>query len=255
MTIVDHDNCYTGGSFSHCRFSCKGNSGPAALYAALALLTLITGCATLPPRRHQGSRDPFERLNRTTVQGRRLPGSRCGHSGRACLHRGDANLCAPGHRQCLRKRPYLGRHSERSAAGEICGFWQETTRLILNSTVGLAGLLDPATAVGLPKDDNDFGLTLGTWGIPPGPLFDAAAIRAFEYSRRIRTNSGRLSVAAAVHQERLLALGRLRSPDAQHDPPRPSFPPTSWLDQQNAYDRYGVRAQCLPAAACLSDPR
>jgi phospholipid-binding lipoprotein MlaA len=42
-------------------------------------------------------------------------------------------------------------------------------RFILNSTVGLAGLLDPATHVGLPKNDEDFGQTFGVWGAGPGP--------------------------------------------------------------------------------------
>ncbi len=42
-------------------------------------------------------------------------------------------------------------------------------RLSLNSTVGLAGLLDPATAVGLPFHDNGFGTTMGRYGAPAGP--------------------------------------------------------------------------------------
>ncbi len=42
-------------------------------------------------------------------------------------------------------------------------------RLSLNSTVGLAGLFDPATAVGLPFHENGFGTTMGRYGAPPGP--------------------------------------------------------------------------------------
>jgi phospholipid-binding lipoprotein MlaA len=42
-------------------------------------------------------------------------------------------------------------------------------RFLMNSTVGLAGFFDPATRAGLAKNDNDFGRTLGTWGVPPGP--------------------------------------------------------------------------------------
>jgi phospholipid-binding lipoprotein MlaA len=45
----------------------------------------------------------------------------------------------------------------------------DTTRLVLNSTFGLGGLLDPATAAGLPRNDEDFGQTLGRWGMPSGP--------------------------------------------------------------------------------------
>ena len=42
-------------------------------------------------------------------------------------------------------------------------------RFVLNGTVGLAGLLDPATGMGLPYHDNGFGTTLGRYGIRPGP--------------------------------------------------------------------------------------
>ncbi|MFZ9667664.1 MAG: MlaA family lipoprotein, partial [Steroidobacteraceae bacterium] len=44
-------------------------------------------------------------------------------------------------------------------------------RFLLNSTVGLGGLLDPATAAGLDRNDEDFGQTFGVWGIGPGPYF------------------------------------------------------------------------------------
>ncbi len=47
-------------------------------------------------------------------------------------------------------------------------------RLAINSTVGFAGLFDPATQAGLPYHNNGFGTTLGRYGVPPGPyLFGA----------------------------------------------------------------------------------
>lgn len=42
-------------------------------------------------------------------------------------------------------------------------------RFVLNTTVGIGGLLDPATAAGLDRHDEDFGQTLGKWGVPAGP--------------------------------------------------------------------------------------
>ena len=42
-------------------------------------------------------------------------------------------------------------------------------RFALNSTVGLLGLFDPATDMGLEKHDEDFGQTLAVWGVPEGP--------------------------------------------------------------------------------------
>ncbi|OPY81227.1 MAG: putative phospholipid-binding lipoprotein MlaA precursor [Syntrophorhabdus sp. PtaU1.Bin153] len=42
-------------------------------------------------------------------------------------------------------------------------------RFLTNSTVGLGGLFDPATCLGLQKQGEDFGQTLGYWGTPAGP--------------------------------------------------------------------------------------
>jgi phospholipid-binding lipoprotein MlaA len=43
-------------------------------------------------------------------------------------------------------------------------------RLIVNTTIGLVGLWDPATKwLGIERADEDFGQTLGHWGVGPGP--------------------------------------------------------------------------------------
>ena len=42
-------------------------------------------------------------------------------------------------------------------------------RFTVNTTLGLAGFLDPATTFGLVRHDEDFGQTLGVWGVPNGP--------------------------------------------------------------------------------------
>jgi len=42
-------------------------------------------------------------------------------------------------------------------------------RFALNSTVGIAGIFDVAGHAGHKKNDEDFGQTLGFWGVEPGP--------------------------------------------------------------------------------------
>ena len=42
-------------------------------------------------------------------------------------------------------------------------------RFLVNSTVGVLGFMDVATDMGLPKHNEDFGQTLGVWGVPTGP--------------------------------------------------------------------------------------
>jgi len=48
---------------------------------------------------------------------------------------------------------------------------RSTGRFLVNSTVGIAGLLDPASEMGLYYQREDFGQTLGVWGVGPGPYF------------------------------------------------------------------------------------
>jgi len=42
-------------------------------------------------------------------------------------------------------------------------------RFVINSTVGIAGLMDPATEMGLRRQKEDFGQTLGHYGVGDGP--------------------------------------------------------------------------------------
>ena len=46
---------------------------------------------------------------------------------------------------------------------------EDVARFFFNSTLGIAGFFDVATRVGIPDNDEDFGQTLGYWGVPPGP--------------------------------------------------------------------------------------
>ncbi|MEN4750971.1 VacJ family lipoprotein [Pseudomonas sp. Ps21-P2] len=73
----------------------------------------------------------------------------------------------------------------------------DTSRFLFNSTIGLAGLIDVATPMGLQRSDEDFGQTLGYWGVGSGPylvlpflgpstLRDAPAILPDAYANPIR---------------------------------------------------------------------
>lgn len=52
--------------------------------------------------------------------------------------------------------------------GKWSGAWEETKRFGVNSTVGLAGVFDPATHWKIGRSDEDFGQTMGHWGSGPG---------------------------------------------------------------------------------------
>jgi len=53
---------------------------------------------------------------------------------------------------------------------EILDAGEETLRFVVNSTIGILGLFDPAKSwFGLEAHDEDFGQTLGAWGVGAGP--------------------------------------------------------------------------------------
>ncbi len=66
--------------------------------------------------------------------------------------------------------------------GNVADGVQDLLRFGVNTTMGLAGLIDIASAAGMPKHRADFGQTLGVWGVPAGPfvmlpVFGASTLR------------------------------------------------------------------------------
>jgi len=53
--------------------------------------------------------------------------------------------------------------------GNIDAAAEDMGRLLFNSTLGLGGMLDVASAAGFKKSDEDFGQTLAKWGVKSGP--------------------------------------------------------------------------------------
>ena len=53
--------------------------------------------------------------------------------------------------------------------GEIKYAFNDAGRFVINTTIGLFGLIDIASKMGLERHQEDFGQTLGVWGISSGP--------------------------------------------------------------------------------------
>lgn len=53
--------------------------------------------------------------------------------------------------------------------GKVGDGMSDVMRVAMNSTFGLLGVLDIASEAGLQKHKEDFGQTLGSWGVPSGP--------------------------------------------------------------------------------------
>jgi phospholipid-binding lipoprotein MlaA len=63
--------------------------------------------------------------------------------------------------------------------GKIKGAGIEVGRFLINSTVGLAGFFDLATKIDLVTPEEDFGQTLGFYGVRPGPYLVLPLLQPF----------------------------------------------------------------------------
>lgn len=72
--------------------------------------------------------------------------------------------------------------------GKVGHFQSDLGRILINSTVGLAGILDPATVMGMEDHNEDFGQTFARWGIPAGPY----VVLPFVGTSRVRDGVGRI---------------------------------------------------------------
>ena len=75
---------------------------------------------------------------------------------------------------------------------------EDTSRFFFNSTIGLYGLIDVATPMGLPKNNEDFGQTLATWGVGSGPY----VVLPFYGPRTLRSTGGLIveTIHAPINQ-------------------------------------------------------
>lgn len=90
--------------------------------------------------------------------------------------------------------------------GKIRQGFSDAARMGLNTTLGIGGLFDPATTAGLARHDEDFGQTLGVWGLPEGPYL----MVPFFGPRTLRSGTGQL-VDLTYHPQLRISPAGLRS--------------------------------------------
>ena len=134
-------------------------------FLVLGVGLLLTGCATDPT----GANDPYQETNRAVFDFNNKvdehilePTARAyvavvPDPARQGIHNFLLNLDLP----VTFANDLLQGEGQRAA--------ETFTRFAMNSTLGIGGLLDPATDAGVPYHKEDFGQTLGTWGVGEGP--------------------------------------------------------------------------------------
>jgi phospholipid-binding lipoprotein MlaA len=139
------------------------------LLTGLLLVALLGACATLPPGAKPDSRDRFERFNRSVYTfNSKLDVYVARPVAKAYVKATPAPV-RTGVSNFFSNLAYTRVILNDLLQGKGGQFFADTGRLLLNTTIGIGGLFDPASQLGLSSNDEDFGQTLGKWGVPPGP--------------------------------------------------------------------------------------
>ena len=137
----------------------------------VALIVLVAGCSTTTPN-VDGVYDPLEPTNRAIHQlnkgldtavlkpASQVYGAILPDPVEDMVANAASNLSEPGDA------------INRLLQGDIEGILVSLGRFGINSTIGIAGLFDPATGLGIPARPTDFGETLHVWGVGEGPYVE-----------------------------------------------------------------------------------
>jgi phospholipid-binding lipoprotein MlaA len=140
-----------------------------ALFRAVAgalALALLAGCATTG----MGTRgDPLERMNRATYRFNDAVDKAVMKPVATAYRDHVPTLVRDGIHNVLENLAFPTTIVNDLLQLKIKDTLIDLGRFAVNTTLGIGGLLDPASHFGIPKNDEDFGQTLGRWGVPPGP--------------------------------------------------------------------------------------
>ena len=136
---------------------------------AAALCSALASCAVVPPNAGENPNDPWEAFNRQT------------HAFNMTLDEYVLHPVAKGYADYVPSPVQDGVSNFFSNLGEpgnmLNNFLQgkvkegfvSLARFLINTTVGIAGLFDVASHMNLEYAPEDFGETLGVWGVGSGP--------------------------------------------------------------------------------------
>ena len=140
----------------------------ASTFALLALAAGLAGCTTRDPGA-LAEHDPFEPFNRSVFN---------------FTQKADKYVLKPVAKGYVAVVPEPARDGIHNALtnlnepvtlgndilqGNVTGAGKTVARVVINSTVGVGGLIDVAGKIGIPDETQDLGITLGKYGLPEGP--------------------------------------------------------------------------------------
>jgi len=129
---------------------------------------MLTGCATVPAGKAD-PRDPWERFNRSSFAFNDALDRAVAKPVAKAYKKVTPRIVRTGVSNFVSNLDTLTTVVNDVLQGKMKQAGQDSGRFLLNTTLGLGGIFDPATAAGLANNDEDFGQTLGKWGVKSGP--------------------------------------------------------------------------------------
>ena len=152
------------------------------------LLVSLAGCATVPPNAGSNPADPYERINRHVFA---FNDGFDRHLAQP-VARGYVWLVPTPVRNCVgnffANLGEVGNFINAGFQAQVSDAATDAGRFAVNSTVGILGCFDVARRFGWERNRQDFGLTLGKWGLEPGPY----VVLPFFGSRSVRDAVGEI---------------------------------------------------------------
>jgi phospholipid-binding lipoprotein MlaA len=139
------------------------------ILVAIAALAIVSGCAALPGGKHR--EDPWERYNRAAYAFNDKIDDQFLKPMAQTYQDGTPDFFREGVANFFNNLQDVGTGLNNILQGKVAEGASDLGRFAFNSVVGIGGLWDVATPLGLEKHNEDFGQTLGWWGVPPGPYF------------------------------------------------------------------------------------
>jgi phospholipid-binding lipoprotein MlaA len=136
------------------------------IISLLFLLGALSGCATTQTT--DGAADPLQPINRVGYSINDTLDEALLKPVAETYEEYTPQLIRTGITNFFDNLNYLNVILNSFLQGKLGQGLSDTTRFVFNSTLGLGGLMDVGTAMGLPAHDEDFGQTLAVWGFGQG---------------------------------------------------------------------------------------
>jgi len=148
----------------------------------LIMLSIITGCATTQNTKNYAKDDTLEPANRVFFDVNETLDKALIKPIAETYVEFTPNYIRSSVTNFFDNLAYLNVILNDLLQGKLEQGFSDIMRFVTNTTIGVGGLFDPATTIGFPEHEEDFGQTLAVWGVDEGsylyiPFFGPNTVR------------------------------------------------------------------------------